>query len=160
MVQELIVSTASKVERMKMKSLCSRNRLESVARKRAEQRELLESEVLEARIECERHTDQKLRLCVHNEAWPQQPGHHLFFKRGRGGWGGGVAKGKTWATKADAQAGSLVHEPRDRAPLVRGSSPAEIAALLMESGLRVQLQSLERVEAEQKEFIHNFLMDR
>uniref|UniRef100_A0A5K3F8P1 Intraflagellar transport protein 20 homolog n=2 Tax=Mesocestoides corti TaxID=53468 RepID=A0A5K3F8P1_MESCO len=80
MVQELIVSTASKVERMKMKSLCSRNRLESVARKRAEQRELLESEVLEARIECER--------------------------------------------------------------------------------LRVQLQSLERVEAEQKEFIHNFLMDR
>ncbi|VDL93269.1 unnamed protein product [Schistocephalus solidus] len=53
-VLELFESLAAKVERMKMRAIGSRNRLKLISKQKLEQQELLESRVLEARIECER----------------------------------------------------------------------------------------------------------
>ncbi|KAL5105173.1 hypothetical protein TcWFU_004377 [Taenia crassiceps] len=53
-VLELFESISSKVERMKIKCICSRNHLESIDRKKREEQELLETRILEAQIECER----------------------------------------------------------------------------------------------------------
>ncbi|KAH9279105.1 Intraflagellar transport protein 20 -like protein [Echinococcus granulosus] len=53
-VMELFETISTKVEKMKIKCICSRNQLESIDRKKREEQELLETRLLEARIECER----------------------------------------------------------------------------------------------------------